>query len=186
MGTGEEERHPAPLQRDVVTDEIRGALGRVVVASARLELRLRMVVEHLTVDDDVVWYVWEGQSADWLLGTATALLKAADRLGRSSRVEDVNTVLDLLGQVKTVFGLRNHLVHGVWVDLDQWGVIEQRPPHRRHGPDTADEPVVVCYRSRRQKDADAMCWSARDVDDLADQCWMLDSALRDAMSSAGP
>jgi hypothetical protein len=29
------------------------------------------VTGRLTVDDDVVWYVWEGQSTDWLLGTAT-------------------------------------------------------------------------------------------------------------------
>jgi hypothetical protein len=155
------------------------ALGKLVVASAAMESRLRFAVSDLAGADDRGWIVFEGQSVEWLVTNGLAVL---GQLEGTSRWPEENSarIRAALQEAQNVNRHRNLMVHGTW-DTDcllREGCIE-RPANS-----PADSRIFHVCRSRYRKGYEERQFAVCDVEALADKMWDLEHELRQSVQAA--
>lgn len=164
---------------DEELDALHMALGRLVTASAQMELHLRNVVVWLAGDHDAGWIVFEGQSVDWLVNTGKALLKEHREMARWPGERFVSIERALL-DVAAINALRNRMVHGAWsrscLDADDC------VPRPRNS--TPDDRVFHVYRSRSRKGTEEHQVAISDVEELIQRMYDVVPALHRARISS--
>jgi hypothetical protein len=157
------------------------ALGRLTVESAGLESRLRYVVGRLAGDDDAGWIIFEGQSVDWLISNAKAVLGEHAEMERWPPQEN-DRILALLPLIQEAHRTRNFMVHGHWVDYCHLGEDEGCEPRPMSAP--ADDRIFHVMRSRYRKGYQEREVAVVDVERLADRMRALARDLDAALKTA--
>jgi hypothetical protein len=159
-------------------DELYPALGRLVVASAGMESRLRFVVSELA-GSDAGWIIFEGQSVEWLVQNGIAVLGQLEHSKRWPQ-ENSDRIRDALRTALDASRLRNLMVHGEWrTDCLDW---EECAPRPSSGP--PDHRIFHVCRSRYRKGLEERQVAVCDVEALADKMWSLELELRQSMKAA--
>lgn len=141
------------------------ALGRVVAESAMMDEILRAVLADL-VGSDQSWLLWEGQNTDWLIQSCRLVMHECEAWGIVFSDEERAEFDELLVKMTQLRGLRNTVVHGVWLSS---GTGDQARP-RPWGTVKEDAGRVhYVLRSRLRRDFAEQLWTAKDVDRLADE-----------------
>ncbi|MFC4056663.1 hypothetical protein ACFOY4_43850 [Actinomadura syzygii] len=161
-------------------EDLYSSLGKLVVASADMESRLRYVVSELAGDDDAGWIVFEGQSVEWLVTNGLAVLGQLEEMrrwpgGNSTRIRSA------LLEAQNANRLRNLMVHGTWRDeciLRDEGCVPR--------PATAplEGRVYHVCRSRYRKGLEERQFAISDIDALAEKMWTLEQELRESKDAA--
>ncbi|MEC3916361.1 hypothetical protein [Nocardia sp. CDC160] len=125
--------------------------------------------------------VFEGQSVEWMIGQAKALL---GELKRSSKYElyDGDRISDALSTASGQNRLRNFYVHGQWSTTSINHEDEDGFACRRR--DLADPLVFYVTRSRLRKEAKEREVSVADVDALVEEIRALSDELKAAVDYA--
>ncbi|CAM4041733.1 hypothetical protein NONI108955_05770 [Nocardia ninae] len=142
-------------------DELYPALGKMLVASSRMEWRLRYLVCWLAGEDQGGWIVFEGQSVDWLVASGRAILGEL-RYSRRWPDENSDRIENALAEVQAIAAQRNFLVHGDW---DTKCYSENCKPRLRNLP--SDDRVFHVARSRYRKGFEEREVAVTDVEKLA-------------------
>ena len=93
-------------------DEVYPALGRLVLNSSHMEMRLRKLVGWLAQTDEAS-IIFDGQSVDWLIGGAKAMISEL-RCTQPFAFQDCDRFLAVLTQAQVLNPKRNFFVHGHW------------------------------------------------------------------------
>ncbi|MFI8306851.1 hypothetical protein ACIF80_26120 [Streptomyces sp. NPDC085927] len=164
---------------DEVLDALHMSLGRLVTASAQMELHLRGVVGELAEVEDAGWIVFEGQSVDWLVNMGKALLKEHREMERWP-AEFSDAIGESLAAVGAINLLRNRMVHGAW-SRTCLGASDCVP--RPQGA-AFDDRVFHVYRSRNRKGVEEHQVAVCDIQDLVQRIYDVIPALRRALRAA--
>lgn len=139
------------------------AIGRVAYESALTDELLREVLCDLDPFADGLWWLFEGQSSEWLCNSAATMLEHVDP-NHSVWPKSVHD--DFLAQLAELRGLRplrNAVVHGIWTNSCD----EETLPRPWGGTWTDEDPPYFCSRSRPRTVFESRAFTATDVDVLA-------------------
>ncbi|QEU95155.1 hypothetical protein [Streptomyces kanamyceticus] len=151
-------------------DALYSALGRVVVASARMESRLRYNVGWMAGDHDAGWIVFEGQSVEWLVSNGKAILGQITEM-KWWPSDHSDRIARAFNDIQDAARMRNLLVHGQWAKSCSGDEICTARPQTAK----ADQRIFHVYRSRHRKGFEEREIAICDLDDLAQR--MLDLAV---------
>ncbi|MEU7141692.1 hypothetical protein ABZ942_19735 [Nocardia sp. NPDC046473] len=147
-------------------DDVYPALGRLVLSSSYLEGRLRYLVGWLAATDEAS-IVFDGQSTDWLIQSAKAMLGELKQTGAYA-LQDCGRFEAALARAKELNNDRNFFVHGEWSIESGDDLCIPRPKSR-----PIDERVFYIARSRLRKVFQEHEVAVVDVELLAGQMFEL-------------
>lgn len=144
--------------------ELYPAIGKVAVRSALLDDLLREILSEII--DDSIWYIFEGQSTDWLVRMLRDAFEWHNvNYFRWTQAEQ-ERFLAALSPSDRLRNLRNSVMHGLW---STWSVGSDEEPtlSRPWGGDDRTPGVLVCTRSRQRKGGSEQFFTVGDVERLA-------------------
>lgn len=157
-------------------DTLCPSLGRLVLNSSCLETELRSLLCWLAQSDEVS-IVFEGQSVDWMIGQAKAML---GELKRTSKYDlyDGGRIDEALTRANSLNRLRNFYVHGQW---STQSIDEELADRQRR---LTGSTTFYVTRSKLRKASEEREVPVSDVDLLADQVLDLASELDTVVAQA--
>lgn len=135
-----------PNAEDASFDELATAIGMVAMKSAQCDDYLRDIIVDITNTDFDLWFLFEGQSTEWLMSTLKTSLEFIDPFYNDWPKELHDELIQSVNALKRPRDLRNWVIHGTW--MRPFRVEETHP--RPWGEIDSDEPWF-CLRSRSRQ-----------------------------------
>ncbi|GLU49839.1 hypothetical protein [Nocardiopsis ansamitocini] len=160
------------------------SLGRLVVASAKLESSLRRGLATLFM----VYYhngsiLFEGQSIEWMVSNTKAVLKEPPARPEHERA------IKILNEIQELNNKRNRLVHGEWTKKCEFACDGDVPGSKycmciiRPRNALPDERIFYVTRSRYRKTAETHQVAIRDIDELVQRMAEVESEILSALDA---